>query len=715
MRKLLAMLVIVSAVCGIGYAAKTLVFNETELVKLVPEGSDPDSDPITYSFSEPLNEKGEWQTTYGDAGEYEVAVTASDGELTTTEQVTLIVNKKEVSPEIETSSPAGDIHLSEGGQQEFSISATDLNDDELEYIWYVDEEIVGYGFSFIYAPTYFEAGQHTIRAVVSDGEKQAAKEWDVHVADVNRTELLDSFSDITIDEGESIDLELPDFASYNLEYSIGEPIGDDGSWETGYDNAGTYSVRIEIRDGDFYADKDINLEVNNLDRGPVLGDIGNVRIRENQKVEIEINAADPDGDEISFSAENLPDGSSFEDNVFSWQTTHDTVTKQGAVDNILDKFHLLSRTFVVRFIAESNGLTDTKDTRITVRDVNRAPVIEDIGEMIVNEGETFAINPNITDPDGDKTSYSCSGWIDKCEYTPSYEEAGAYIVKVKATDGFLYDTEEITVRVADTNRMPSLVVDDQMGFEGEEIRFKVSAGDPDGDPVEIRLVEAPEKSMFEGNIFSWIPDYDVSWDSSQDVRVKFAASDGKAEIQKDVIITVHNTNRAPDIINITPVQEFTTYAGSQIRFEVVAEDPDGDRLSYRWKFGLFEEYNATSVHLRTFQTTGMKTITVEVSDSEESASYSWTAHVIAPKKNISEKQEKKTETTVTSTVTTTVIKQETIPTTTTVIKQLPPPSTAIKQNTAQVVQKKDYIYDRYTIVHNGDVEEKSKERLIVQR
>src|SRR3990167_1780809 len=34
--------------------------------------SDPDGDPITYTFSKPLTEKGEWRTNLGDAGEYPV-------------------------------------------------------------------------------------------------------------------------------------------------------------------------------------------------------------------------------------------------------------------------------------------------------------------------------------------------------------------------------------------------------------------------------------------------------------------------------------------------------------------------------------------------------------------------------------------------------------------------------------------------------------------
>ena len=50
---------------------------------------------LYYSFTEPLDRQGKWQTSYGDAGEYIITVTATDGELSTSEKVKLVVKKKE--------------------------------------------------------------------------------------------------------------------------------------------------------------------------------------------------------------------------------------------------------------------------------------------------------------------------------------------------------------------------------------------------------------------------------------------------------------------------------------------------------------------------------------------------------------------------------------------------------------------------------------------
>ena len=60
-------------------SAVTLEYNEGELVKLAPEAEDIDGDPIKFVYSSPLNQSGEWQTTYDDAGTHVTTVYAFDG------------------------------------------------------------------------------------------------------------------------------------------------------------------------------------------------------------------------------------------------------------------------------------------------------------------------------------------------------------------------------------------------------------------------------------------------------------------------------------------------------------------------------------------------------------------------------------------------------------------------------------------------------------
>src|SRR3989338_870753 len=79
-------------------AMKTFRVQETEFVRLNPQAIDADNDKIVYTYSKPLDEQGEWQTTYDDAGEYPITITASDGVTETKEEIILIVENKNQPP-----------------------------------------------------------------------------------------------------------------------------------------------------------------------------------------------------------------------------------------------------------------------------------------------------------------------------------------------------------------------------------------------------------------------------------------------------------------------------------------------------------------------------------------------------------------------------------------------------------------------------------------
>ena len=78
--------------------------NEDEIVRLNVKINDPDQDSVEYSFTSPLNKLGQWKTNYGDAGEYVVTLSASDGQLTTEKKIRLVVKRVNV-PQPSTGSP----------------------------------------------------------------------------------------------------------------------------------------------------------------------------------------------------------------------------------------------------------------------------------------------------------------------------------------------------------------------------------------------------------------------------------------------------------------------------------------------------------------------------------------------------------------------------------------------------------------------------------
>src|SRR3989338_3697903 len=136
-----------------------VVVQETDLVDLVPKAEDPDADKLLFIFTSPLNELGEWQTTYGDAGEYTVTLTVSDGESTDSRDVLIIVNKKEETPTIDNSWPIeSSLVIEETQSIDFKAEASDLNNDPLAYSWKFDGNGAGSDAEYTYQSDYDSAG-----------------------------------------------------------------------------------------------------------------------------------------------------------------------------------------------------------------------------------------------------------------------------------------------------------------------------------------------------------------------------------------------------------------------------------------------------------------------------------------------------------------------------------------------------------------------------
>jgi len=610
-------------------AIKTITVNETDLVSLKPKARDEDADMLFYSFTEPLNEEGKWQTDFEDAGEYEITITVSDGELSTSQDVLLVVKKKNVGPTIDSFSPEGDeVKIDEGKGIEFSVKASDLNKDILSYMWKFDGAVVSEEENYRYDADYSDAGQYRIKVIVSDSEKEVEKEWDVNVDNVDRKALLDEIGEVTVNEGEVLSLVLPDFESYNLDYTISEPIGNDNYWETTYKDAGWYEVELSIEDGNFSASKKIKVGVSDIDRAPVFKPIANARMGENQKITIELEAYDPDDEKVEFSGNNMPSGATVEGNKFEWMPDFDTIKKENVVEKTLDKFHLLYKTFNVDFIAKSRGLEVKQSVAIRVRDVNRAPVLDDMATITVNEGEEVVIEPKATDPDGDDVSYSYSGWIDIDRYFTTYDEGGTYKVKVIASDGFLTDEKFVTIEVNDVNREPVFNKISPIEVnEGEKIELELFLSDPDGDSVNISSESLPGNSTMEDGVFTWTPDYNTVEADVRLFMIDFVASDGEEETVKQANVTVYNVNRAPKITAASQ-RDVTVKNGGKVQFEVVAEDGDGDDLSYVWKFSLLEQYTSGSAMIRKFTSVGNKKVKVIVSDGKDEAEYVFNVKVV---------------------------------------------------------------------------------------
>lgn len=258
---------------------------ETEAINLRPEGEDPDDDKLTYTFSSPLNQNGAWKTTYGNAGEYRVTVTASDGTLSTSKDVLIIVNKKEEAPRIDKAAPEeAALKAKENSKLAFSIEASDLNKDALSYIWKLDGKDVSTKQSIVYDIGYEDAGSHTVKAEVNDGTSTASRLWAVTVENLNRVPKTAAIADGNAKETETVTISISadDDDKDSLSYAISDTTKfkqDENmfTWQTTYEDAGDYVFNVLVSDGTDQVIEKAKVHVENVNRAPVIKSIKQVK------------------------------------------------------------------------------------------------------------------------------------------------------------------------------------------------------------------------------------------------------------------------------------------------------------------------------------------------------------------------------------------------------------------------------------------------------
>ena len=192
----------------------------------------------------------------------------------------MIVNKKEEAPTIDSAKPIeSGLTLDETQSIEFSVEASDLNKDPLSYSWKVDGVDAGTENKYTYKTTYDDAGTHTVKADVTDGMSTASKLWSVNVRNVNRKPALEKINAINAKETEKVVVTAlaTDDDQDPITYSISDKrFAQDGNvftWQTDYDSAGTYEVTVSASDGQDTRSEAFTVNVENVNRPPVITDI----------------------------------------------------------------------------------------------------------------------------------------------------------------------------------------------------------------------------------------------------------------------------------------------------------------------------------------------------------------------------------------------------------------------------------------------------------
>lgn len=186
----------------------------------------------------------------------------------------------------------------------------------------------------------------------------------------------------------------------------------------------------------------IFLQTSTENQPPVLDTIGNQTVEEGRTLEFTLSATDPDNNNLTYTATNIPNGSSFdsETGTFSWTPTFDDA---GNYENI-------------EFTVMDDGVPmelDVELITITVGNVNRAPEISNPGPQEILETNTLTFDVSAVDPDSDTATLSATDVPEGATFdgttflwTPTINQEGVYIVTFTATDdGAPNESSEIGV------------------------------------------------------------------------------------------------------------------------------------------------------------------------------------------------------------------------------------------------------------------------------
>lgn len=559
-------------------ATRTFRVKETDFIRIRPVAMDADRDTIVYTFSPPLDEHGEWQTTLDDAGEYEITITASDEVHQTEEKVLLLVANKNQPPFLTQSK----VTARESESIDLKQFVDDPDDDLLTFHFMPPFDGQG-----VWRPGYTAAGTTTAAFFADDGEFNVPLRMDIEVLNSNQLPVITkSFSNaqnVALAENETMVFwaEATDNDDDELTYTWefdGVVISQytAGEHYLSFEMAGSHNLTLVMGDGLDEVKQQWIISVEDVNRPPALS-LAPVTVEEGDMFKVEVPETDEDGDILSYSFEPPLDEQG------EWEVGYDDA---GTVE--------------VEVTASDGSANTTTLMEITVLDVDLAPTLIVPPDISAWEGQEVTLPIDTGDPDGDTvritvenlpegaafdTATKTLSWI------PSYDtlkrkggfmsnvlntlrlerfflRRGTFSLLITSCGKQLCSSETVSITVHNVNRPPAFVeAQGVVAQETEEVKLEVVAVDPDGDILHYYFTDPLGKTNGE-----WKTDFG----DEAVYETYVTATDGDLGTTIPLRITVLKKNRQPRL-RVTP-DEVTVREGETFKVQVQAEDPDGDDL-----------------------------------------------------------------------------------------------------------------------------------------
>ncbi|MBI4739716.1 hypothetical protein HY772_09350 [Candidatus Woesearchaeota archaeon] len=161
---------------------------------------------------------------------------------------------------------------------------------------------------------------------------------------------------VVVNEGDlvKVNVKANDADGDELAFIFGPPLNSDGEWQTLKGDAGTTYAIVRVSDGKTTTTGRVKIVVRATNKLPVLQRIDDITVNEGETVKLPIVVSDPDGDSLQTTIEG-------------WMTSSSRSTTYADAG-----------TYDVIIKVSDGQETVSQQVKVTVKDVNRPPVIEGI-------------------------------------------------------------------------------------------------------------------------------------------------------------------------------------------------------------------------------------------------------------------------------------------------------------------------------------------------
>ena len=512
---------------------------------------------------------------------------------------------------------------SNGNQLSLDLFFIDVDNDELTYDVLstnddvVNVEVLENSLSIIPLPDQW-SGPFSVSITASDGELEITQSFTIEVLSVNDPPSATASEQI-LDEDNSISIFLtgsdPEFdpLSYLIYTSPSNGSatinGNVVVYQPNNDFNGEDSFGFRTFDGQYNSDIAIvSLTINPVNDAPILSDVSNQSVNEDETFEFTLTAEDVDGDELSYSINII-------DEVDSYSIDNNIITVTPTA-NMNGEIEINTTVF-------DDELTDNASFILTVIAQPDPPELTQISNQSVNEDESFAIILNAIDIDGDDLSYYASSDINEASISVEgnlliinspLNFYGAMTISYGVTDG-IYNIDQNFLIDYIPQPDPPVISEilNQEVLESEILDINVIVSDPDQDDITLSVIISDDISYT-------INDSQISFQGqdniSGDYEVIVIATDGLYSDEESFILTVIN-------VNDPPVSYSDSFIFNEDNSQVIllsADDPDFDELTFHLEtspeFGTIDIVNGVATYNPNLNYFGEDSFTFYASDAE---------------------------------------------------------------------------------------------------